>query len=565
MGDRVCKGQYRRISGARIDHQHSIGVVDWRNAINGYENPPPSGTPPSTYDYYGVADQFSDLNVDTVVGVTSLANNAAQVAAISRSIALASATLEGSVLETMEDLPDTASTASRFGWGNNPGADNTTADPEDPCFTGDNPRAFFDYTGTSTTTRAGLYLFEGSASGCNAAPLPFGSSVYDYTSAAEGVIKPYLDAGFKVSGSAETYLGPGARFGPCYGSPGTTQCALSQQRGDAFVATQYDSSGNVLQVAHVLSSLNGLSKGGGGKQPERFASYDPANMPGDVLKDRFVDRSVLLGVDLKTGTAGYSTPSLISIGNGGAPYKLDYSLSFKAGPTSCKVVFGPCVALDLEGAGPTTGTCASPPPAPARKRWARPARLRRPGLWRRSWPCRTSSPRPALPILNQDVSSPPWSPDWWRQQMLANTVTISKGFSGQQYVRLVNGSWMPPVGAPGTLVESKTGSRVKIRPVLLNGFGSGWNESTARYWDNTAVSFALTNASGDVMSFASYKWQYDLPNDNKCAQVFGYTPTTWTWPQGVSLTRFTLCGLEAARRSTTPRASPRSCPALAGP
>ena len=111
------------IAGARVEHQHSIGVVDWRNDINGYVDP--SYQPPYTNapDYFGVADEFTDLNVDSVVSVTSLTNSAPQVAKLSRAIALASATLEGSVLETMEDLPDSASRqlgGSEAG-GNDPG------------------------------------------------------------------------------------------------------------------------------------------------------------------------------------------------------------------------------------------------------------------------------------------------------------------------------------------------------------------------------------------------------------------------------------------------------------
>lgn len=518
------------IAGARVEHQHSIGVVDWRNDINGYVDP--SYQPPYTNapDYFGVSDEFTDLNVDSVVSITSLTNSAPQVAKLSRAIALASATLEGSVLETMEDLPDSASTASRFGWGNNPGVDNTTSDPEDPCFTGNNPRAFFDYTGTTSITRSGLYLFEGSASGCNAAPLPFGSSVTSFTNAAESVISSYLAAGFKVSGSAETFLGPGARFGPCYGTPGSTSCDLSQQRGDAFVATQYDGSSNVLQVAHVLSSLNGLSKGGGGEQPERFASYDPANA-GNALKDRFVDRSVALGVDLKTGTAGYTSPSLISIGNGQVPYKLDYSLSFKAAPYACNF-YGPCVSpitggwtnnWDVRFTNSASGDEALGNTSPFAAAGTLAAFLAMQDIFSQS----------SVANLNQDTYAALVA-DWWRQQMIANTATVSRGFSGQQYVRLVDGSWMPPVGAPGTLVQ--TGSRVKIRP-SCHTHGSGWNESTARFWDNSAVSFKLTNASGDVMNFASYKWIYEIAqNDNGCATVRGYIPTTWTWPQGVSLT-----------------------------
>ncbi|HEY1561943.1 MAG TPA: RHS repeat-associated core domain-containing protein [Caulobacteraceae bacterium] len=517
------------IAGARVEHQHSIGVVDWRHAITGTVFPPPQPPNNSGNDFYGVTDQFSDLNIDSVVSVTSLTNSASQVATLSRSIALASATLEGSVLEQMQDLPDSASTASRFGWGNDPGADNSTSDPEDPCFTGNHPRAFFDYTGTTSTTRASLYQFEGSASGCDAIPLNFGSSPSTYINAAESGISQYLAAGFHVTGSAETFLGPGARFGPCSGKPSQTACQLSFERGNALVATQYDGSGNVLEVAHVLTSESGISKGGGGAQPERFNAYDPANA-GDVLKDRFVDRSVLLGVDLKTGTAGYTTPSLISIGNGQAPYKLDYSLSFKAAPSACNP-FGPCVSpveggwtnnWDVRFSNSASGDEALGATSPFAAAGTLAAFLAMQDIFAGS----------STANLNQDVYAALVA-DWWRAQMIANTATVSRGFSGQQYVRLVDGSWMPPVGAPGTLVQ--TGARVKIRPGC-HTFGSGWNESTARFWDNSAVSFKLTNASGDVMNFAPYKWEYEPLDDNSCAVTRGYIPTTWIWPQGVSLT-----------------------------
>ena len=39
---------------------------------------------------------------------------------------------------------------------------------------------------------------------------------------------------------------------------------------------------------------------------QNFAQYDPVKAT-EVLKDRFADRSVALGIDLKTGAAGYAT------------------------------------------------------------------------------------------------------------------------------------------------------------------------------------------------------------------------------------------------------------------
>jgi RHS repeat-associated protein len=517
------------IGGAVVDHQHSIGVVDWRHSINGYVFPE-SGTPPSGPEYWGVADEFSDLNIDSVVAVTSKTDSSTSVAAISRSIALASATLEGSVLEQLEDLPDSASTASRFAWGNDPGADNVGTDLEDPCFTTNNPRPFYDYTGSSSTTRSSLYTFEGTANGCNATPLNWGgSSPYQFDTAAENTIAPYLAAGFHVTGSGETFLGPGARFGPCFGTTQTgIGCDSSSQRGTAIVATQFDGSGDVLQVAHVLSSIYGISKGGGGKQPENFATYDPSKA-GDALKDRFVDRSVDLGVDLKTGAAGYTTPTLVSIGAGSEPYKLDYSLSYKAAPTGCNP-YGPCTNpitggwnhnWDVRLANSGSGLEAIGQTSPFAAAGSLVAFLAMQDIFSES----------SLSNLNQDVYAA-LAADWWRQQMAANTVTLSRGFQGKQYVRLVDGSWMPPVGSPGVLTQ--TGSRVKVRD-SCHSFGGSYGVSTSRRWDISSVNFSLRNAGGDVMAFAPWSWNYDPAHADNCAKVEGFEPTTWTFPQGVSL------------------------------
>ena len=523
------------IAGATVDHQHSIGVIDWQHTINAYIWPPPSGTNIGGPDYWGVTDEYTDLNIDTVASVTSKSNSATAVAALSRSIALSAATLEGSVLEQMEDLPDTASTASRFAWGNYPGADNTTADPEDPCWNSisnpiNNPRRFFDYTPTSAPTRFSLYQYEGSTSGCGATPLGYqGSYAPGFAGSAETAIGSYIASGFKVTASAETLLGPGARFGTCSGTGGATLCQPSHQRGAAVVATQFNGSGNVLQVAHVLSNWFGISKGGGGKQPESFAQYDPAKAA-DALKDRFVDHSVALGVDLKSGTAGYSTPTLISEGTGSAPYKLDYALTYKAAPTGCNP-YGPCTGpiqggwnqnWDMRFSNSGSGAEAMGASSPFAAAGSLSAFLVMQDIFSQS----------TLSNLNQDVFAA-LTADWWRQQMLANTATLNRGFSGEQFVRLVDGSWLPPVGSPGVLTQ--TGARVRVRENVCHQHGGGYSATTARRWDISGVTFSLKNAGGDVLGFNNWSWDYDLINDDKCAKAEGYEPTTWTWPQGVSL------------------------------
>ncbi len=139
----------------------------------------------------------------------------------------------------------------------------------------------------------------------------------------------------------------------------------------------------------------------------------------------------------------------------------------------------------------------------------------------------------SLANLNQDVYAT-LAADWWRQQMLSNTATLSRGFSGEQYVRLADGSWMAPVGSPGVLTQS--GSRTRMR-FSCHTHGEGYHLSTSRNWVNSAESFSLRNAGGDVIAFSPWSWIYEpAANDNACAKVYGFEPTTWTWPQGVTLT-----------------------------
>ena len=505
-----------RIGNAVGDHQHSIGVINWHATFDLFQNPPTQSNgiiPPGQEVSYTIADEFTELNIDSAISITSKSNNAAQTNAVIRSVALSAATLEGSVLEQMEDLPDTASTASRFAWGDQP-------NDEDPCFKTTNPRPFFDFTGSTASSRAPLYTYEGSANGCGSAAPPVIVLQPNWTGVLEGAISGYLSEGsaqvtVHVTAPAETFLGPGARFGATQ-APDCIEdfhCVPtgnwpSYQRGGALVATLFDSSGNVLQVAHALTGQDGVQKGGGGKEPARFSAYDPAKAA-DILKDRFVDRSVALGVDLKTGSAGFTTPTLLSVGGKSAPYGLDATLSFKAASTGC-TPFGPCT-------GPVQGG------------------------WNHNWDIRftttgsglealgATSPQAAAGTLvafvamqdlfttgssnlTQDVYSALVA-DWWRQQMVANVATVNQGFSGKQYVRLVDGTWLAPIGDPGVL--TMTGSRVKTRDHCFTVTTGAYPYSTARRWDFSGVSFSLRNAGGDVLSVAPWTWKYEL--GNKCA------------------------------------------------
>ncbi|HEV2364398.1 MAG TPA: Ig-like domain-containing protein [Caulobacteraceae bacterium] len=533
------------IGGEVFDIAHSIGVVDWRSNFQGNQFPPPGYGTQGGPNYLGIVDEFTDLNVDTVLALTSKSDSATSVASVSRSIALSSATLEGSVLEQMQDLPDTASTASRFSWGNAPeaGQSSSVIQFEDPCGVGA-ARPFYDWAGTTSTTRSALYLYEDNPAGCTAGALPtiLSATPTTFINQTEALIASYVGSWtgtVHIAGSAETFLGPGSRFGPAHVSGVTPFNDPSQQRGGAIVATQWDASGNVLQVAHVLDQLSGMSKGGGGKQPQNFSEYDPAKA-GDVLKDRFVDRSVVLGVDLKTGAAGYTTPTLLSSGVGQAPYKLDYALTFKAAPSGCSPSFGPCTApigggwnqsWDVRFALSGSGLEAMGATSPFEAAGTISAFLAMQDLFSQS----------SLADLNKDVFAALVA-DWWRGSMVGNVATVNRGFSGAQYVKLVDGTFMPPVGSPGKLVQGgHTGVRVKVRDACQTVPSNAYPYSTARRWDSIGsnpstpnVTFTLTSAAGDVLQVVPWAWNYNP--DDQCAMTYGFEPTTWTWPQGPSIT-----------------------------
>jgi len=510
------------IGAGSVEFHHSIGVVDWRAKMQGNQFPPPP--PPTNPNFLGITDEFTDLNIDSVLSVTQHSSASTTVAALSRSIALAAATLEGSVLEQMEDLPDTASTASRFAWANAP-------DNEDPCFSSSHPRPFYNYTGTGSTQRAPLYQYEGSPGGCGAGPYDPAQVPANVIANTEAMIASYV-AGWgsatQISGPAETFLGPGARFGPAHVSGVTPFNDPSSQRGGAIIATQFDGSGNVIQVAHVLANPSGVSKGGGGKQPQSFSEYDPAKAA-DALKDRFVDRSVVLGVDLKTGQVGYTTPTLLSVGTGSAPYRLDYGLSFKAAPRGCGG-FGPCTG-PVQGGWNQTWDVRFSNSGSGMEAMGQTSPFAAAGSFIAFMAMQDIFGQAGLADLNKDVFAALVA-DWWRSQMVANVGTINRGFTGAQYIRLVDQSWMAPVGSPGVL--SQGGVRVKVRDQCQPQASIEYPYSTSRRWDHSGVSFSLHNAGGDVLSIAPWLWRYET--DNQCAVAYGYQPTTWTWAQGPSLT-----------------------------
>lgn len=511
-----------QIGSAEVQHHHSVGLVQW---MYGWQTFQPGPTGP--YDF-GISDQQLVIDIRSSVSASHRSGDLNRERAVSRAVALSAATLEGSIVEQLQDMPDAASTAARFAWANNPDEDN--------CNGG--PRRFFDFTGATAPTVAGLMLFEGFSNGCTGS-LPVNPTMRQgVKDAAASIISQYVSAGFTVSGSEESFMGPGARLGlmdsntTCLVDACTslTQFDPSLQRGTAVVANKFDANGNVVEVAHAVGILGQISKGGGGAQPEFTATTFDPRRAADVLKDRFVDRTAALGVNLANGSVGYTTPVLLSAGSGdGAPYKLDYSLTYQASP-QCSGLFGPCtgpkqggwthnwdIHFTLGGSGAEAMGATSP--------------LVATDTILAFMAMQDTFMQTGTANLRRDVYAAMIA-DWWRRRMVGNVATVTRGFQGQQYIRRADNSWMSPIGAPGVLTQ--LGARSKVRdvcspaPAQIEAF-----PATARRWDFSNVTFSLRNAGGDVMTFDPWSSGYTV---DPCAKIYGFDAKTWSWPQGPSLT-----------------------------
>jgi RHS repeat-associated protein len=491
-----------RLGGAAMQHHHSIGIVAWRYNVESRQD--------NTLQIadWDIVDQMTSLDIDSAFSIASKTNSVASARALARSVALAAATLESSVVEQAQDLPDGASTASRFAWANRP--------DEDPCNAG--ARRFYNYAGVASADRPGLFVVEGGVNGC-----PGGQPVVDVT--VVGLAKNqllsaldlYSQAGYQtVVSSAEAFLGPGHRVGPkfkpsCGTSGGTcvsTGYDQTRQRGGALVATRTDATGDVVEVAHAIVDRTGLTKGGASKEVDKLGAYDP-NRAADLLKDRFIDRSAALGVDLKSGQAGYTTPTLLSLGAGEEPYGFDYKLIYKAGPP-CLGDTGPCtgptqsgwvsnqeIGLSIAGAGgEALGETVARGAAGSLV-----AFLAMQDVYADA----------SLSDLQKDVYGAMVG-DWWRRQMVSNVATFTRGPQAQQFVKLVNGQWFSPT-SPGSRFYSNR-NNAKIRDVC------GANDpSSTRRWNWDTVNFNLIDSETVYWNFASFKANYGA---DPCAFVYGH-------------------------------------------
>jgi hypothetical protein len=121
---------------------------------------------------------------------------------------------------------------------------------------------------------------------------------------------------------------------------------------------------------------------------------------------------------------------------------------------------------------------------------------------------------------------------WWVRQIAGNEVTVSVGASTRQFVENVNGQYFLPGGGE-TATLAQTGSRTMAVDGSCNTSDTRYN--TQRGWSYSGMSFTITNAHGDTQTFPY--WDSLLqPGDQTCAHVHGFRLTSWSFPQGVTVT-----------------------------
>jgi RHS repeat-associated protein len=533
------------LGAVRVVHHSTIGLVHapHKTAAN---QPTPGASPD-----WSIADSAEVIDIEPAYSVTSTNADLAKRNAAARVVGAAAAALEGSVQQQNSDSPDSVSTAVRFAWANRPesGQDQYAATPNDP-------RRFYSFT-PGGPTASGLFVFDGrttpAAIGANHPGPIIGNGFIGATDSTAGT---YLAAGYDVTVPAESFLGPGKRFGGysiwnC-SSDGSLSLMCSDApptlaRGGAVVATKVVN-GEVTDVAHVVINTFYSGKGGGvAGDPGRAQAWDPAEAA-DVLKDKFVDRSSALGVDVKSGQPSATTPAL-EIGAGEFPFKLSAKYVYRGGAEDTQTFgYNPGartswtndwdVRFTLSGSA-TESMGATSPLAATNAVAALKAAL-------------DIHANTAGTPAGRDVSAL-LALDWWLSKVPTNVATVNRGADAMQFVRLADNTFMPPPGR-GAMTLVQAGNRTKVKDICTtNGSGTYANaEAMSRGWEANGVTFQLTYPGGDAMNFAWYMERYgtggysgipgQIPAVPSCLRNMGYKVTTWTFQQGPTLTFTTQAG-----------------------
>jgi len=534
-------GLHAQLAGSVFQSHYSVGVVSADTWVR-YSGQ--AGQTGPIMPWYSIGDSYDRLDIDTGFSLTSRTSDTVARRAGVHAIAATINALEGSVAAQIADLPDVTSTASRFAWGNAPPS------AEDLATAGTGARRFYAFSSSNASAALGLVRTEGRGETAwqlyddwhsDVGEPKIGSAeVNQRRGRLATTISSYATAGFSVVSSEEAFLGPGQRGGAyVVANQGSSNGNMtytnythrpSFQRGGALIATRYDANGDPLEIAHVtVGAYDNAKGGGGGAQTDHNARYDPSKMA-DLLKDEFVDRSAAAGVDLGSGNMSYTSPAVLSVGQGDFPYSLSAGLTWRGGqPTNS-------LTSHVSNAEPNGAWTTN---------WNNTLSVSASGLEAMGeTDVRAVAGTVAAFVVMQDIyrASPTTEREvaaaltaaWWMKHLAGNVVTATVGSNSQQFLRRADGQWFSPGGRYATLIQTGQRAIVTEQPSCSNGNPNAYINT--RGWSYSAVSFQLKSATGDVQSFQP--WLADIApfgTGESCARVRGFRMTNWTFPQGVTV------------------------------
>lgn len=531
------------LANARVTLHHSVGVVtgDYGASMAVATGRNSALTNANSTAGFILMDETSVVDLETSFGMTSRTSDVLDRRAAVHALAASAAALEGSVLEQLTQTPDAVSTARRFAWGNAPETGET------PSLTS---RRAYRYTNpVQGGSASALVVAENLASGrhetcagCTADDPIAQATIDRFRNNLSTAIFDYAQAGFDVTASAEALLGPGSRHGTEYLEYIIQRATWldyhyarmpSRQNGGALIANKYDANGDPIEIAHVLTRFDGRIKGGGGPSTTQLQDVD-AKAAADFLKDQFVGRSAAAGVDLMSGRAGWSTPTLTSVGQGEFPHQLGTSISLSGGAARPASMFvDPNAKIEPVRRGVATN-------------WDGAVSISSSGLEAMGESrVQAAAPTVAAFAAMQDLyrAAPDSSrevigaliADWWTSAVRFNVASISQGGSSEQHLNTRNG-WIPASGGGARLTV--TGSPQLIRPAFGLALRKGspqQDEAITRAWKLDGLNLSLRGAQGDVRTYDH--WTLKRTGlGNEMNRWSGFRLNSWTFPEGVTLT-----------------------------
>ncbi|MEL7488892.1 MAG: hypothetical protein AAGJ87_16975, partial [Pseudomonadota bacterium] len=376
-----------------------------------------------------------------------------------------------------------------------------------------------------------------------------GFSPYCYEDRLASLIQKYIDDGYEIVAASDAYLGPGQRCGELINVPGDPHIGISGERclenvarGGAFIAYRPDFS----DIAHVDMSVRGrASKGGaaGSATPEELGVVD-FSTPADLLKEEEED-AFQHNVDLRSGRLSLGSGALITAGSGEFPYALPFSRTFQGGAMSVgDTVWSHNWHMPLsisgsgnEALGASRGLFASQTIA---------FLAAADGLY--------SGSTAATEVLKQETIGA-IAAAWWNDSFGDNTVSAAFNAQTVQFVRkLDTQEFYPAEGGAARLTQSGA------RYMGLSYYQETENPSghfTALVWRRDNLSFTLTNAGRDTISYDFWRgyyrepWQGIGPVNETIPDKTGWHATQWSFPSGVDVTlsyEFCLTGAATCHR-----------------